>query len=395
MSTPDTGWPSGRPRVLVTDAWLANAGDAAIAHALEELIRSVAPDAAVVHAAYQANLVGDRLGLSDLAPPLDSLLDVVGADALPEPWTSRAATALVQDADLVVSQGGGFLLEHYQPWQRLLAHAAVVELGRPLAYLGQTIGRFAAARARALLRRTLSAARVVSVRDRASLDHVVEMGADPRRVLLTSDLTFTLFPPPPEPGPSDTSGVAVVLTAHEHADGDIDRRASSARLLTAVIDRARDRETISLLSTTQGLGGYGIEDDSSLALEILSALDLQTRARVDVVEGYLTPREVVARLTRVRAVVSQRFHPAVFALASGVPAALISDASKATVLAGLGLDAALCNEPTSDRAVGTALDAVLAPDAPSGRSLWEMLAPARELAERNRAVLAQLLDGAG
>ncbi len=47
---PDT-WPAGSPRVLVTDCWLQNAGDAAIAVATQRLILDIAPGASVLHAA--------------------------------------------------------------------------------------------------------------------------------------------------------------------------------------------------------------------------------------------------------------------------------------------------------------------------------------------------------
>jgi hypothetical protein len=61
VTTDTTIWPLGVPRVLVTDAWLANTGDGAIALAVEELIRSVWPAVAVLHAADQADLVGSDL----------------------------------------------------------------------------------------------------------------------------------------------------------------------------------------------------------------------------------------------------------------------------------------------------------------------------------------------
>src|SRR5947199_121054 len=66
-------WPEGSPRVLVSDAWLANAGDGAIALATQARVRRLAPDAAVLHSAYQADLVGDRYPELALVPPLAGL----------------------------------------------------------------------------------------------------------------------------------------------------------------------------------------------------------------------------------------------------------------------------------------------------------------------------------
>ena len=49
--TAAAGWPPGRPRVLVTAAWMATAGDAAFAIATEGVVRDLAPEEATVRAA--------------------------------------------------------------------------------------------------------------------------------------------------------------------------------------------------------------------------------------------------------------------------------------------------------------------------------------------------------
>jgi len=50
-------WPPGRPRILVSDAWLANAGDGAIALATQQRLERLAAQAAIVHAAYQGDIL--------------------------------------------------------------------------------------------------------------------------------------------------------------------------------------------------------------------------------------------------------------------------------------------------------------------------------------------------
>ncbi len=389
MRAPSAGWPAGSPHVLVADGWLANAGDAAIALAVDGLVRSVWPDAAVLHAAYHAELVGDEVPELDFVPPIDALLGVDGADPAPDAWASHGER-LVRDADLVVSQGGGFLLEHYAPWPRLFAHVQVVDLGVPLAILGQTIGTFRAARARALLRRSLGAAAAVSVRDAPSVAHAVELGAGRSRVVQTSDLSLLLFPDPPtaQPEAPARSGVAVVLTCHEQAPGsDADRARLSARLLAEVLERVAD-ERVTLLSTAQGLGARGVEDDGEIAGAAVTTLTPAEQQRVDTVDGYVGPRAAIETLARHRAVVTQRLHPALFALSQGVPTALLVDADKVGVLDGVDLGPARCTRPTDSGARAAALDAVLTPNARGGVELWESLAPARGRAARNRDVLA-------
>ena len=88
MTPPAFDWTAGWPRVLVGDGWLVNAGDAAIALAVDRLVRSVWPDSAVLHASYHADLVADALPELAFVPPLDALLGVDGADPMADGWTS-------------------------------------------------------------------------------------------------------------------------------------------------------------------------------------------------------------------------------------------------------------------------------------------------------------------
>ncbi len=386
-------WPPGSPRVLVTDAWLANAGDGAIATATGRLIERLTPGAAVLHAAYQWDLLGDRYPDLALVPPLASLLGMTGAASF-SGWDAASGGRLVGGADLVVSQGGGFLLEHYQPWERLFALAAVADRGLPIVILGQTIGAFRLARARALLRRVLGAARSVVVRDQPSFLHALDLGADPDRLVLASDLTLTLFEAPEStvkhsPVPD---GIAVVLSSHEQSsDGGGRREALAATVLQEVLDRTGS-ERVTLLSTSQGLGHLGFEDDARIAGASLDRLTAQQRSRTELVDGYVAPREAVEILGSKRAVVTQRLHPALFALAQGVPAALLLAAEKAGVLAGTALGDLVCVRPDDAEARTSAIDAALDPSARRGRELHEALAPATRRAELNVAALRDVLS---
>jgi polysaccharide pyruvyl transferase WcaK-like protein len=388
-------WPAGRPRVLVTDGWLVNAGDAAIALAVDRLVRSVWPGSAVLHASYHVDLVAGAVPELDFVPPLDSLLGVDGAATMRDGWSSSHGERLVRDADLVVSQGGGFLLEQYEPWPRLFAHDRVVDLDVPFALIGQTIGTFRAARARALLRRSLGAAVALTVRDAPSVEHATDLGVDPARVTRTSDLSLLLFPDPPPAhrGGAAESGVAVVLTRHEQQapDDDAGRARLSARVLADVLDRTGDDERITVLSTAQGFGGHGVEDDSDMAKAAVAALDPRRRQRVTVVDGYLGPRTVIEALSHHRAVVTQRLHPGLFALSLGIPTAILVDADKVGALDGVDVGPARCARPADAGARAAALSAVLAPDARRGIEVWESLRPARERAARNADVLHEIL----
>ncbi len=387
-------WPRGRPRILVTDCWLPNAGDAAIAVALDRVLRGLVPGAAVLHAAYGVELLGDRYPELDLVPPLDALLGVQGARPLPPEWSARAAAAIAAGADVVISQGGGFLFEAYQPWTRIAAHADIVRRGVPLLLVAQSISPFDAAAWRTLLRFVLSRAELVTVRDAQSVANAMELGAGSERVTLVGDLALTLFPEPPPP-PS-ARGVALILSTHRadvRGTSAADRRRVSLRIVRQVLDLVGD-EAITVCSTVQGLGAHGLEDDGDTADAVLEQLTAEERGRIDVRRGSLIWPDVVRIVGDQRAVVTQRLHPGLFALGLGIPTALLVG-RKLDVLHGVGLRAGLGVDPDAPDEIDVAVRAALDPTATRGPALWGRLEPARHAAARNQAEIGSTLRRLG
>lgn len=389
-----TTWPAGNPRILVADAWPANSGDGAIALATQRLVRSVLPGASVVHAFYQCDLVADAYPELDIVPPLAALLGISRGSPELASWDGDRQ-AFVAGADGVLSQGGGFLYEHYDPWARLLAYDTVVGLGLPIAFCGQSIGHFSRARERAVLWRAFRSASAVGVRDPDSALHALDLGTLPQRLLVAADLAFLLFPEPPPP--REGSGLAVVLTTHG-ADP-LQPRWDDADL-AAIVERIADiaaPETVTLLSTSQGHGhdGRGIEDDAALARRVRERLGPEVAAHVAMPStSYLSPAAVAAEIGHRRALVTMRLHPAVIGLSVGVPTVLLNPAAKTTAaLDSVGLDD-LQRASTDDvEAVEAAVRDALAPQATRGAALWSRLSRARDLAgSTGRAVQALAED---
>jgi polysaccharide pyruvyl transferase WcaK-like protein len=346
-------WKGGRPRILVADAWLANAGDGAIAIATERRLRRLAPGASVLHAAYQGDLVGDRYPELDIVPPLAALAGVTPEIPEMAGWDPASCERLLPDADHVLSQGGGFAMEHYDPWERLRAWELVVEHGIPIGFGPQSVGPFSRSRERAILRRVYRAAAVIGLREPVSAAHVADLGAPPEHVIVTADEAFTLFPL--EPSPRRRSGIALVLSGHPllRADGAVvrplERLDALVELVRALLGMHHGRR-VTLLSTQQGLGhlGRGLEDDAELAATVVARLPRRDARRVRLVEGYLPPLDCARLIAAHRGLVSMRLHPAIFGLSSGVPTVLVSHAFKATgLLEMLGFGAALVHDPAS------------------------------------------------
>jgi polysaccharide pyruvyl transferase WcaK-like protein len=351
-------WPEGRPRILVVDAWLANAGDGAIAIATERRLRRLAPTAAILHAAYQGDLLADAYPELALVPPLAGLVGVTPSVPEMRAWDGDAASHIVADADVVLSQGGGFAMEHYEPWERLRAWEIVVQLGAPIGFCAQSVGPFRSPRERAILRRVYSRAVVVGLREERSMANVLDLGVEPARVIVTADETFSLFPPRAV-ADRPRHGYACVLSAHPWVQGDgsvVEPGEAVAELAEMVEDLVRlgGGERVTLMSTQQGLRQLerGLEDDAEFGAKVIASLPVDVAPFVQTFPGYLAPMQCVDMIASHRGLLSMRMHPAIFGLGGGVPTVLLSDAFKATAMFEMvGLGSAMCGWGNRSEAV--------------------------------------------
>jgi polysaccharide pyruvyl transferase WcaK-like protein len=324
-------WPEGRPRVLVSDCWPTNAGDAAIALATDALVRRLAPGAAVVHAAYDADRAASLYPDVRWVASLESLVGSRWAG--PAPGLAEAGPAFVAGADLVISQGGGFLHDAYRPWARIDALARASDARVPVVVYGQTIGDLRLAFARRALAGVLRSARLVVVRDPWSRLHVLSLGACPDRILLGTDTALALARPPASSGARPAGPVDVVLGG-EPLPSSPRARGPLASALLAAVARRLPGERLRVWSSVQGIPGRA-DDDVTVAAGV-AALPREARDRVEVVAGHVDARRMVALAGEGAAMVAMRFHPALLAAAQGVATVLLLDDAKADALSGFG-----------------------------------------------------------
>ena len=350
-------------RVAVLNAVLANGGDAAIALGLLRALRAALGDA-LEAAVYDS--------LPDVTAPLYPELEV-SPSPLRLAWTPearglaargrraarwlasrrrlrRAADALgggrtgaarrlageagygvladLAGADLVVSTGGTYLVEHYWLGPRLLELDLVRRLRRPLVLFTQSLGPFRKRGVRRALRRLLPYARLVLVRDERSARHVRDVAPE-ARVAVAADAAFALADPGvlaeararvlPEGRPLRV-GVSVRDWPHFQTttaeEGMRRYRASVAALVTHLV-RARGAE-VRFFSTCQGLPAYRF-DDARVAAAIAGEMPDDVRRRVEVVTAYLRPERTMAEAARCDLVVATRMHAAILALCAGTP----------------------------------------------------------------------------
>jgi hypothetical protein len=382
----------------VVDAWLANAGDGAISLATERRLRGLAPDASILHAADHSHLLADNYPELRLLPPLAELTGVLPPRA-ESGWTVEHGRLIVSQADAVLSQGGGFLMDRYRPVARLHSYSALAEMDIPIAFCAQSISDFSDLGERRILARAFGRATAISVRDRASAQNVMRLASPTGGVATTADEAFSLFwaPPPPTAG----RGLGLVVTAHlrdwaeQVLSGQDDLIAAMAEMVKTAV-RVSDPEPVVLFSTAQGLGQHGIEDDGDVIREVFSTLPGRFAARVHVVDGYLSPHRCCELISGLRALVSMRMHPVIFGLSLGVPSLLLLDDFKATAqFPELGLGEYLGSPALAGTSLEAAITSVFNPGAARGRDLWERLGEARRRCDANNAIVSRLLAAAG
>jgi colanic acid/amylovoran biosynthesis protein len=389
--------PARAPLILIVDGWLANAGDAAINIATSRSLQKAIPGARVVFASHHRSLVGDRYPELELAPPIDALAGVSW------PWTTAEDLAeaevierLVEEADLVLAAGGGYMLERYQPAGRIRGYEYLLEKGKRLITYSQTIGRFEDPDLRACLASVLGAAELVLVRDEPSLQTVHEMGVT-GDLHLTADEAF-LLPVTRRVGRPHSLLVAASMHPWERGEGEDELRDDShlaeiGASLTRLLASGQVR-TVTLASTTQGLGGAGqaLEDDLIAANQLRAAVPAHRRNRIEIREGHLTAGEYAELAATHTAVISMRMHGAILAAVAHTPVLLANASDKALSLSrrSEGGIAAISGRGDLSR-----LDALIAPmlEDPKGARLRQNagVEQMRTLARANAELVAEQL----
>jgi polysaccharide pyruvyl transferase WcaK-like protein len=389
--------PASAPPVLIVDGWLANAGDAAINLATSLSLQREIPGARVVFASHHRSLVGDRYPELVLAPPIDALAGISW------PWTTAedlaerdAIEQLVEEADLVLAAGGGYMLERYQPEGRIRGYEYLLERGKRLAFFSQTIGRFEDPDLRARLGSVLGAAELVLVRDEPSLETVREMGVT-EGLHLTADEAF-LLPATRRVGRPHSLLIAASVHPWERGEGEDELRDDShlaeiGASLTRLLSSGQVR-TVTLASTTQGLGeaGQALEDDVIAANLLRTAVPANWRGRIEIREGYLTAGEYAELVASHTAAISMRMHGAILAAIAHTPVLLANASDKALSLSrrSEGRIATI-----SDRADLSRLDSLIAPmlEDPQGARLRQNagVEQMRTLARANAKLVAEQL----
>jgi colanic acid/amylovoran biosynthesis protein len=249
------------------------------------------------------------------------------------PRTARANLEEMRSADLIVSTGGTYLVEHYALEEKFLQLALAAASGKPLILFTQSLGPFRNAGNVRRLRRLLPHFRLTLLRDERSLRHLRELDAPangPIRVV--ADAAFVLADPGSwrRPGQADRKrGLRVGFSVRDwlfpgHDSPAAAQQAYLESVAAAVEHLVRDcGAEVSFLSTCQGVPDYPF-DDSAVARQIVGSLPDDVAARVTVDAGFHGPEELIGRLGGFDFVAATRMHMAILSLCVGTPVLAIA-----------------------------------------------------------------------
>ena len=302
--------------------------------------------------------------------------------ALPASDTAWQAIEAIRASDAFAVAGGGNMASLWP--MHVFERSTLAELarraGKPYVVTGQTIGPVLDGDDRALVAERLSGAELVGLRERASFELVRTLGVPESRLTATIDdasfVGVATDAAAPAAGTGTTAATAapatpycaVSLSAHVGAAD----RTLFAEAVARLLDRVVDETGLEVVFLAHW-ASLRADDERGDSLLYRAVIDRMTRpARVEPT----TDTPAAARFAREAALhLTSRYHPAVFAVAAGVPTVGIAVDDYTTVkltgaLANFGQSSVVSAEQvlagSADRIV---LDAWGARDAV--RTAWE------------------------
>lgn len=282
--------------------------------------------------------------------------------AAAERW--REPLAAIGDSDAVVIAGGGNIARSWPElvYERAAVARAARRAGRPLAVTGQTIGPSFDQRTRELAIEILSGCAFAGMREEHSYELAREMGVPLDRIALQFDDAVGVAGVEP-PGLSDITGGGDFIAVTLNELGDIAHGHGIVPLLARqLVELSRRTSAAIVLVPHVGDLDGSPAHDVAMARAILAAADGTQAIRVAPVPS---PEHAVWWCEHAQMVLSTRYHPVVFAVATGTPVLFLYQ-DHYTLVKGRGaLD--LAGLPSWSLSVGLAASGLLVP---AGLELW-------------------------
>jgi len=345
---------------VVTNTRVSNTGDAAILLGLERGLRHDAEEVELSVHDDDPPTAARRLG-REVHPQLQAVLASsplrrrLARLALRAPAPARrrllgeAARSLAEryaHADVVISTGGTYLSDWYDPAPRLRELRLAQALGRPVVLYTQSIGPIRRRSTRRGLRRLTRSSALIMVREEDSRAELARLG-DASRTITRADAAYALADADTleraRRPRKDREGLRVAISVRswphfEKADPERGMRLYMGAIAALTDHLVRYRGArVTFVSTCQGDPAYG-HDDSVIAYLLTARLPLSTLGSVEVDGLARDPAALMGLLGSFDIVVATRLHAGILALAAGTPALFVAYERKAYgVAARLGI----------------------------------------------------------
>lgn len=231
----------------------------------------------------------------------------------------------VNEADLIISSGGTYLVDHYDFSPRALELEIANSLNKPLVLWTQSMGPFESKLAEISIRRILSVSDQVYVRDGrslSSLERVREREAIPARMAdsVVPDSVFGLELLPRQTSALDSSPSALISVRMWGSGVDTPNLSyeNYSTMLTSGADHLLSKSwRVTAVSTCQGVPNYA-HDDSVAASHIFR----NTKVSID--STFHSPYDLLDLQCQADLVIATRMHFAILSLLSKTPVVAIA-----------------------------------------------------------------------
>jgi colanic acid/amylovoran biosynthesis protein len=267
-----------------------------------------------------------RLDISKLQPRMLQWLATRSMDRL-LPRTLRDNLDAFRSANLIVSAGGTYLVEHYRLELNLLQLALAVSTGNPTVMFTQSLGPFRNGHIRSWVQRLFPKMAIILLRDQQSFQNLEDAKVSRANARIMPDAAFALADIEQLEMRSTRPQGARLRVAISVRSWDFpghprpqeavrNYRASISRMVAELV-RQHDAE-ITMISTCQGVSEYRY-DDSIVARDIASSLARDVAQRVTINSDFHSPEELKDIFHGFDFVIATRMHAAILALCSGTP----------------------------------------------------------------------------
>jgi colanic acid/amylovoran biosynthesis protein len=361
-------------KIVIVNAYLRNNGDAALLSVLIEQLKQVWPAAQLTissledpadYSIFDGCINIGSMRLYSAAPQAFKLRRILHKVLvlLVELWwpylgkrLRRRATAMLpallgnelkalDEADLVVSTGGGYLNGvkslggNLNVKYVLLPLKLAEKLRKPVMLAPQSFGPFGSDYQRAAVKKTLNGASCILVRERKSYDLLCSLGVNQKLLVQAVDSGFGFDTHlsgqslGQKSGPSLKIGITARLWFSE-----VQQQAYMQALARFIATVQKDRQ-VEVCLIPQVTSDFEADDDDRVVERKIAAMARSHGATVEQIDKRLDPHEIKALYNELDFTIGTRFHSVIFSLTSYVPAIAIEYEHKTSgIMQDLGLE---------------------------------------------------------